>query len=153
MFGGYCGNYEVFTDTSYLVKKEPDRCFEPSLHGGLDNLYHFHPNSTVVLTVRDVNDWVSSINHFGGLGGHVKEKCRNFFPWQPNTVTDDDLARFYRDHIEFVRGFMREHPSLTYLEVSLESEETGTIMENHFGISRKCWGRSNENKKVRRGGK
>jgi hypothetical protein len=147
VFGGACGAYDVFSDGSYWIT-QTKYCFEPVLHGGLDNLYRYHPNATIVLVVRKVDGWISSIKNWFRLAGRLKHFCRQpgyYTQWQNKTVTDDDLAQMYIDHANMVRSFAKAHPSLTYIEVELESNDTGRVLEERIGISRECWGHSNAN--------
>jgi hypothetical protein len=122
-------------------------CFEPVFHGGLDNFYRNHPEGTLVLTTRNVEDWVESINGYHDLGYRFKTTCRKpgYFEthWSNKNVTDADLAQFYLDHVQAVRDFATSHPSLTYIEVSLESEDTGKILESLTGIWSFCWQQRN----------
>jgi hypothetical protein len=148
VFGGACGGYDVFSDGHYFLKQD-HYCFEPVLHGGMENLYHYHPEATILLVTRNVDDWVSSVNRWFRLGDRVKEWCRGpgyFEQWQGKAVvTNADLAQLYRDHGQMVRSFAQTHPSIKFIEVQLESNETGAILEERIGISRNCWSRSNTN--------
>jgi hypothetical protein len=137
----------VFSDGSHFVNKDR-HCFEPVLHGGLDNLYRYHPNATIFLAVRNIDGWISSVKHWFHLDRRLKHVCRRpgyYTQWQNKTVTDDDLAQMYIDHANMVRSFAKAHPSLTYIEVELESNDTGRVLEERIGISRECWGHSNAN--------
>jgi hypothetical protein len=46
-----------------------------------------------------------------------------------------------------VRNYAQQHPSITYIEFSLEDDDlvVGKYLENIIGIPSKCWGRSNYN--------
>jgi hypothetical protein len=130
------------------MDRENKTCFEPVLHGGMDNLYQYHPNATILFVTRDVEEWVSSVNRWAGLGNRLKKTCQGpgyFTQWQGRRKTDDDLRNLYLDHADMVQSFVKAHPSLTYIEVELESNDTGAILEERTGISRQCWGPSNIN--------
>ena len=47
--------------------------------------------------------------------------------------------RFYEAHNAMIRQFVRDRPSLTYIEVKLEAPDTGRILEEATGISADCW--------------
>jgi hypothetical protein len=147
IFGGACGRFDIFTDASRFFKEEK-LCFEPVLHGGMENLYHYHPNATILLITRNVNDWVSSVNRWYQLGSRIKTWCHGpgyFTQWKDKIVTNDDLVQLYKDHGNMVRSFAQSHPSLTFIEVQLEGNETAAILEERIGISKECWGQSNVN--------
>jgi hypothetical protein len=128
---------------------DPDSmtCFEPVFHGGLDNFHHYHPTGTLMMTVRRVDDWLASIIKYVGLGNRFRNTCKGpgYFAthWANKNVTNDDLVKFYNDHLQAVRDFAAAHPSLTYIELSLESNETGAILESLTGITSECWGDRN----------
>jgi hypothetical protein len=129
---------------------DPDRheCFEPVLHGALENLYRHHPTATVMLTVRPVDDWVASVEHWNHLGDQLKATCQGpgyFTQWRDRNVTNDDLARLYVDHAQMVRSFVQAHSSLTFIEVDLTFNKTGSILEERIGIPQICWGSKNVN--------
>ena len=59
-----------------------------------------------------------------------------------NPDTDPQaFAAFYDWHTAHVREFCLQHPSLTYIEVALESPMLGKILEEKIGISASCWGK------------
>jgi hypothetical protein len=51
--------------------------------------------------------------------------------------------------IQHVRDFAAAHPSMTFLEVSLEDNATASILEERIGIPASCWGKHNENDRQR----
>jgi hypothetical protein len=77
-------------------------------------------------------------------------KCTDLWTTQQQdvgnrTLTRDDILRFYDWHTEHVRSFAAAHPSMTYIEVKLESDDTAQILEDQIGIPAQCWGHSNIN--------
>ena len=58
---------------------------------------------------------------------------------------------FYENYRNYVRRFALEHPSLTYVEIPLDSN-TGYELEQRTGIQRECWGHSNTGKWRKDGG-
>jgi hypothetical protein len=64
-------------------------------------------------------------------------------------VTDADLIAFYHFQVQHVREFAKNHPSLTYIEIQLENDDNGRILEEATGVSRECWGHSNVNKRYK----
>jgi hypothetical protein len=146
-----CGSYEVFTDTGYALA-DPERkhptyplkpavdCYYPSIDS-LDAFAEYYPSGTLLLVVRDTDSWYKSMAEWGE-GSLLKrwELCEQ--TGFPDVNSDpDDFHSFYDWHTEHVRKFARQHPSLRYIEVSLESEETGRILEREIGIPATCWGK------------
>jgi hypothetical protein len=60
-------------------------------------------------------------------------------------VTDEDIRLFYEWQVGHVRRFAQAHPSMTYIEVDLEANATGSILEDKIGIPAHCWGHKNKN--------
>jgi hypothetical protein len=138
-----CGEYDVWTDNSWLAP--PHFCYDPSIYG-LQAIYEAHPTATILLTVRDMGAWLKSIARWGKLLGRLQQ-CRDLWPEQAahnaSNLTLDDLALFFQWHTQHVRNFAAMHPTMTYLEVRLESNETGRILEERIGIPASCWGHHN----------
>jgi hypothetical protein len=153
VYGGACSNHAVYAD-HIVMNVQTGTCFEPVLHGGLDNFYRHHPHGTVLHMVRQVDGWVKSINGYNGLGRRFKQICKQpgYFAthWANKTVTDTDLAQFYMDHLQAVRDFAVSHPSLLYIELSLATQDTGAMLEIYTGIPSRCWGNKNANKHRKR---
>ena len=57
--------------------------------------------------------------------------------------TDEELTQFYLGHSERIRNFVRDHPSHALVEVDIEDDRAGEIMQNAFGINGQCWGKQN----------
>jgi hypothetical protein len=64
------------------------------------------------------------------------------------TLTEWDIQAFYNWHTEHVRKFAKAHPSMTYIEVSLESSDTAQQLEEAIGIPAHCWGHANKNTRI-----
>jgi hypothetical protein len=135
-----CGDYDVWSDNSWM-------CWDPSV-SDLDAIYQAYPNATILLTVRDSYAWINSVMHWGKLLRRLGE-CHNLWPGQPRNrqITPEDIRKFYLWQIQHVRDFAATHPSMTFLEVSLESNETASLLEERIGIPASCWGHHNENNK------
>ena len=50
-------------------------------------------------------------------------------------------------HSQYVRNFVKEHPSHTLIEIDITHNDTGRILANAFGLNETCWGHKNANKK------
>ena len=150
-----CGGetFDIYTDNANLGA--PRHCFDPSVHG-LDAIYDSYPNGTILMSVRDSQGWLDSVKRyrFGkwSLFGDLK-KCPDLWTTQVQdignrTLTEEDILHFYDWHTEHVRNFAKNHPSMTYIEVALEDDETGQILEDAIGIPAQCWGHANVNTRI-----
>jgi hypothetical protein len=147
VFGGACGPFDIFSDGSQRIEAKKS-CFEPVFHGGLENFHRYHPNGTLILVTRNMQDWLYSVRRWYVLYDRLTHDCHGpgyYTQWKDKNVTEDDVLQMYMDHANTVRSFAQAHPSLTYIEVELESNQTGQILEDRIGISRECWGQHNVN--------
>jgi Sulfotransferase domain len=155
-----CGDYDIWTDTGFVAPfyhkgasktntavKVP--CFYPLIEA-LDEVYEAYPNATMLFVVRDEKDWLNSIQEYHeGFIMNVWKQCKTKgFPNE--NATPDDFGKFYQWHQQLIRDFARSHPTMTYLEVPLEAENTGSVLEDHIGISKQCWGHHNRFRRKRR---
>jgi len=151
-----CGGdtFDIYSDNAYL--NPPKSCFDPSVHG-LDAIYESYPNGTILMAVRDRQAWFDSVDRYRfpnwALLPFLKS-CPDLWPTQQQDtgnrteLTDEDILNFYDWHTEHVRNFAKQHPSMTYIEVTLESNQTASILEEAVGIPASCWGHSNVNKRI-----
>lgn len=57
-----------------------------------------------------------------------------------NTTDQSVWENFYNQHVQSIRDFAAQHSSqITYVEVPLDSQETGQLLEKQIGISKECW--------------
>ena len=139
-----CGDYDVWSDQAVL--QPPHNCWDPSIHG-LEAIYKAHPLATILLAVRDSDKWLNSVIRWGRLLDKLW-RCRDLWPSNKNKKTMNttrDIRDFYEWHQQHVRSFATLHPSITFVEVDLESNQTASILEERVGISASCWGHFNRN--------
>jgi len=133
----HCGPYTVWSDAgtiSFPAKRNPaTTCFYPSIHA-LQALYDAYPTMTIVLMRRNVSDWIRSVSTFHGIATRWAH-CNNTHMPQ----SEADLADFYHAHAQRIRNFSASHPSLTYVELPLESNDTGRLLQESLGIPAQCW--------------
>lgn len=141
-----CGSYTMLADIGAVYGAE---CYYPMVHG-LEALHRDYPTATWLHIVREAGAWADSLLGFYNIAWKMATKCDGF-PRAPNT-TKNDWMQWYRDQTERVRQFAIEHPSLTYIEVRLESPSTAAILEQTIGINGSCWGMHNVNAKRERSG-
>jgi len=143
-----CGSAQVFTDTGYakFAAAAEDEgkplCYFPSI-SALDAIYRHYPEATIVMVVRNSSSWYDSMNAWAE-GTLLKRWTACNLPHFPSegTPSRDAAMAFYEWHTNNVRRFAREHPSLAYVEVQLESDdETGRVLEERIGIPSRCWGK------------
>jgi hypothetical protein len=135
-----CGEYDVWTDTGYAKR---NACFYPSIDG-LNAIYEAYPNSTFLMVVRNTSSWHTSFQSwYGGKLYRRWKRCNatGMSSLNPTSTWPVHFHNYYEWHQQMVREFVQKHPSLTYVEVQLESPETPHILENAFGISASCWGK------------
>jgi hypothetical protein len=59
----------------------------------------------------------------------------------------EKYERFYEWHVQYIRNFTNHHPSITYVEVSIEDPTIGETLQERIGISSHCWGHHNSHEK------
>lgn len=139
-----CGDYNVFTDTGYSIFKPESKsyeCYYPSIHG-LDDIYEHYPTATIILVVRNTASWYESFANWGN--GSLQDRwkiCANMTSIPLSSTNAEDFQQFYEWHSDSIRNFAKKHPSLTYVEVELESNLTGQKLEQEIGIPASCWGK------------
>jgi hypothetical protein len=157
-----CSYYRVWTDIQYVLrnggpggKKDWSRakCFFPQFlsNGGLQNFYKYYPNATIMNTVRNATSWIRSANRWDQIQERwaAGAECHGF---PPTNSSEGVWVEFYNNQNEQIRQFAKEHPSLTYVEVSLELKETSSILQEIFGFPEACWGHSNVNTGIKTAG-
>ena len=126
-----------------------------SMIDSLDNISKFYPNSTILYVRRDPSDWFRSASNFGSLLRRFRSSeksplVESLFspdsPTRPAAMNETHWTTFYENYSDYVRKIGSEHPSLTYLEVPLDSN-TDTVMQERIGITKQCWGRANVSSK------
>lgn len=132
-----CGGYRVLADAGAIWARG-QRCFYPSVHG-LDNIAKHYPTSTVLLVRRNTTAWVRSARHWNGLLDRMGSACDGFPGNQTYQATDDEWMDWYEAHNNKIRQFVTDHPTLTYVEASLEDPNTAEYLEERTGVSASCW--------------
>lgn len=135
-----CGAYDVYSDTGFINYDHDEGldCFFPSIDG-LRHIYASYPNATFVNIVRNTNDWFDSLKQWAHGSLFVRFRMCNATGFPNGQATADNVKDFYERHNQLIRDFVRERPSLGYLEVQLESPETPRILAKATGISETCW--------------
>jgi hypothetical protein len=112
----------------------------------LEEIYAHFPSATWILNLRDPQDWLSSVDRWQDLRQRFIDNPFNPILPRGKGEDDKDMIRFYEVQAERIKDFVKTHPSLTLVEVKIDSPDAGTTMEDTFGISAdKCWKRRNAN--------
>jgi hypothetical protein len=115
-----------------------ERCFYPSIDG-LDAIYESYPNITFVNVIRNTEAWYESIKGWSQASLFVRLRLCNATGFPNGQSTKDDFMKMYDNFNSMIRQFVKDRPSITYIEVQLESNDTGFILEDATGIDRSCW--------------
>lgn len=59
-------------------------------------------------------------------------------------ATLEGFQSFYRWHKQLIQNFARDHPSITYIEVPLEADDTAQVLADTTGVPKTCWGHHNQ---------
>lgn len=114
----------------------------------ITQIYDAYPNATWILNLRDPKDWLKSINRAGLRAKFVNSRIfhRSLGEMKKAGIgeKDEDMIQFYKTQADFVRKFVRSHPSIHLVELDISQDNAGLKMEQTFGISEKCWGEKNK---------
>lgn len=136
-----CGNYKVWSD---LGHPRGTPCYYPSVHG-LNEFAAAYPHATILLVTRNSTAWSQSVLKW--KNGDLLRKWRRCDKFPNKKASEQDLVKFYEWHAQNIRDFVKAHPSLTYVEVSLEDEDIGDQLEAKIGVNASCFGHHNSHEK------
>ena len=141
-----CGNWDAYTQ---LDSEGLHSCFFPQAEL-LEEIHKESPNATFVLTFRNVDNWIESVNNWKRADNHppmneLFSMC--FIPGKPvgKGKEPDELRHFFCTQIQRIRDFVAQHPSHALIEIDIEDPNTGQIMADIFQVSEKCWMKTNVN--------
>jgi hypothetical protein len=118
------------------------QCHFPQITN-LEQLHEEAPNATLILSMRNMTHWATSVRNWGGGGRSLAErlaKCKTG-PQSPNR---EDLIEWHQAHMERIRSFVQEHPSHALVEINIEDPNTGEIMAQLFGSEARFWAHEND---------
>mmetsp|Transcript_3902 Transcript_3902/g.8930 ORF Transcript_3902/g.8930 Transcript_3902/m.8930 type:complete len:328 (+) Transcript_3902:217-1200(+) len=113
----------------------------------VERIHLAYPNATWILNTRDPQKWLESVNRWDDMRQHF---VNNPFPPvlpRGKGAKDEDMLEFYNAQAQRIRDFVAadDHSSHTLVEVKIDSDDAGQVMESAFGIDRRCWGNRNAN--------
>eukprot|EP00588_Corethron_pennatum_P013481 CAMPEP_0194277106 /NCGR_PEP_ID=MMETSP0169-20130528/9514_1 /TAXON_ID=218684 /ORGANISM="Corethron pennatum, Strain L29A3" /LENGTH=343 /DNA_ID=CAMNT_0039020981 /DNA_START=110 /DNA_END=1141 /DNA_ORIENTATION=- len=140
-----CGDYHVWVQTDYAREG-----IYPQLDAGTMQAVHdHHPDATFLYGVRPFDAWIKSVDGWAPppnvFALRDLMRCHDL-EGLPTGVggTLEEMRNFYEGHLESVREFVRAHPTHRLVEVQIDSDFAGEVLEEAFGILRKCWGQYNK---------
>ena len=119
----------------------------------MDKIHEQFPNATFILNLRPVDAWVNSVLNWptslkreipGEFFGQQKERDFSKLPRSKKQLRAS-LKHIYDFHSQYVRDFVRKHPSHALIEVDITNEEAGIQLADAFGLHETCWGHANKN--------
>jgi hypothetical protein len=116
-------------------------------HFHLEEIHQHAPSATYVLPLRDPLVWANSaFKWFVMRGRFVNEYIahNNSIERPGKAGAVDFLARIYQEHTEFIRDFVRKHPTHRLVEVNITANDAGKVMAKAFGLNEQCWGHHNK---------
>ena len=110
-----------------------------------EQIYEHFPNATWILNWREPRKWLRSVDRWQDLRKRFIDNP--FLPDLPRGKgeKDSDMLQFYEAQAQRIRDFARAHPSLSFVELPIDSPNAGKILENSFGIREDCWSNRNIN--------
>ena len=115
-----------------------ERCYYPSIDG-LEAIYESYPNITFVNVVRNTEAWYTSIRTWSQASLFVRLRLCNATGFPNGQSTREDIMQMYDNFNNMIRQFVKDRPSIHYIEVQLESNETGKVLQEATGIDSTCW--------------
>ena len=139
-----CGNFTVFTQMDYMDNNET--CIWPQIEY-LDDLYKEAPDAMWLLPMRNVTDWIKSVNKWIDMRKRF-QICN--FPHINfegiDSESDETMKLFYCNHVKQIRHFVREHPSLTLFEFHIGDPDVGDRLSTMIpSFKASYWGQANVN--------
>ena len=125
----------VWTDTAYIGG--PKGCYNPNI-AAMDAIWDAYPHATLLLVRRNATAWFHSANtkRASFIPKWANKKCSDM----PNSRNESDWVNFYQHHTQNIRAFAEKRKSqMTYIEVELESPDTGRILQEQIGLPESCW--------------
>ena len=93
-----CGNFTAFTQLDRF-NLDPKQSFFPQVHA-IEKIRSYYPNSTFILNIRPVHDWVRSVQSWNDL----QYRMQRTLGW-PDGNLSEILEMFYLNHSKFIKNF------------------------------------------------
>ena len=140
-----CGDYHVWAQLDYQMEST---CVYPQIQY-MEELYRDAPDATWIMPMRNVSNWLHSVNKWGDMRGRF-QYC-DFLPHLNFTYgdnkSDEKMMELYCSHIEQVRSFVKAHPTLSYIEFRIEDLNVDSYLKEFFpSLKVTHWKKKNVNK-------
>lgn len=146
-----CGNFTMWGEMNY---QDSSRCIFPQIQY-LEQLYRDAPSATWLMPIRNVSDWLDSVNRAGKKRGRFRgyfDKCDFHFSSIHKTFLgsidkkmDEKMIDMYCHHTIQIRDFVESHPSLSLIEFKIDDPNVGNLFSSYFDVKADDWGKENEN--------
>jgi hypothetical protein len=128
--------------------KSPDKaCIFPQIKY-LERLYADAPHATWLMPLRNVSTWLESVNRWNSMRRRYR-RC-NFRPFlnfkgHGDEKKDRKMMALYCNHVQQIRQFVVEHPTLSLIEFRIEDPNAGAFLAQYLPVNATEWGHHNEN--------
>jgi len=118
-------------------------------------LHESYPNATWILNWREFDSWFESVVKWGNddrlydqfLNEYYMQGVIDRLPKNNMTEIKEILKTIYYNHTNFVRDFVRRHPSHALVEVNITHKNASVVLAEAFGLDSNAWKNVNKNKK------
>lgn len=135
----HTGNASVYAQVDVTGLNHAS-CFYPQMQA-LEEIHQHHPNSTFILNTRNTKNWLSSVDRWLDMRERFIKCNLTDLPTGVGS-RDEEMISFYQKQVKRIRDFCKQYPSHALVEIDVESNSTGAILEEAFGISSHCWGKN-----------
>jgi len=134
-----CGNFKVWLDM-HVTRKSLCH-FLAMTDDGLEILASSYPNATILQVKRNPQEWYKTLSYDSIQ--RWRDLCQSSHP----SVTfpyfnsgQEEWFEFYNQYLERIQTFIRRHPGLLYVEISLDqARESALTLQKHLGVDPQCW--------------
>lgn len=139
-----CSNAHVFAQ---MECSDEQQCIFPQI-SYLDELYKENPSATLILPFRPMSDWIASVNRWRDFRDMMINVCE--FPeygfYKGMGKTDKELEDVFCNHVNHVRKFVKDHPTLYLVEFDIGADDVGEYLSRLIpGFEASFWGQYNAN--------
>ena len=134
-----CGSATVYAQMD-VTFYPADVCYYPQIHA-LRELHDAYPESVFLLNLRDVGDWVHSVQSWTNEKGPLALRLERCFSLDGDSLAKD-LRNFYLNHTQRIREFAKQFGH-KLVEVDISRGDAGRVLELEFGIAATCWTQQN----------
>jgi len=134
-----CGSATVYAQMDVTFYPD-DICYYPQIHA-LRELHDAYPDSVFLLNLRNVEEWVHSVQSWKTGKGPLALRLKRCFSLDGDSLAQD-LRNFYLNHTQKIREFAEQFDH-KLVEVHIDSGEASRVLELEFGIAATCWTQQN----------